>query len=490
MITKLKTISLFPLFIIVYFFFWLLISLLGNIHPDSMDHWGWSKNLQWVYYEHPPMIAFLMKLTRVFISYNDFLVKLGGVVTASIVLTTAYITGRQFLNKTESFLYVIILHSSLYYSLYLSQFWFVDQAYNFFLLLCFFSIGKYFATKKKKWIILLGVFGGLGLFSKYIIVCFFISFVLWLICSDRHRSMLKKYYLWVSVIIGIIIISPIIYTDYNNNWNAISFIFNKGLKNSWSLQNIILFQIGHILAFSFFLSIPAWYFLIKKKFHSLLENNQTKFFFFQIIIPLLLFSYSSMRGRIADPNWINGVYIALYIFLARYFYICIAKKKKKYPIFLIVLSHIVIIGVTSFILLFQNYQFSFVNNTFASRLNESVGWKQITSKIKPLLSQKGETVPNYIISKHYSTGAAISFYLPNHPLYYTTQRPERKIVSISKVKFSRALVLIRTTVPEDLEKIQKIFPQKWEYMGNIEAVIRNRVIHSFQVWIKLPANKT
>ena len=32
-----------------------------NPHPDMLDHWVWSRYLSFSYYEHPPMIAWLIR---------------------------------------------------------------------------------------------------------------------------------------------------------------------------------------------------------------------------------------------------------------------------------------------------------------------------------------------------------------------------------------------------------------------------------------------
>ena len=51
MLNKLQHTHLVTLFFFSYLIFWSVVSLLTNIHPDSADHWGWSKK-QFVYLEH------------------------------------------------------------------------------------------------------------------------------------------------------------------------------------------------------------------------------------------------------------------------------------------------------------------------------------------------------------------------------------------------------------------------------------------------------
>ena len=120
-------------------------------------------------------------------------------------------------------------------------------------------------------------------------------------------------------------------------------------------------------------------------------------------------------------------------------------------------------------------------------MNETNGWQIISKKTQKLFKENNKILPQYIITKHYSSGAAISLYLPTHPKYYTTQREKRRLVSKEKITQSRALVFIRDYALDDVGKIKKIFPQKWEYLGDIEAVITGKKIRKFQVWLKQAA---
>ena len=78
MLNKLQHTHLVTLFFFSYLIFWSVVSLLTNIHPDSADHWGWSKKLQFVYLEHPPMVAYWMKAISFIIPNNILAIKLGG----------------------------------------------------------------------------------------------------------------------------------------------------------------------------------------------------------------------------------------------------------------------------------------------------------------------------------------------------------------------------------------------------------------------------
>ena len=486
MFSKFKHTHWLIVFFVSYFSIWFVVSLFNNIHPDSLDHWGWSQHLALGYISNPPMIVYWMKVMSFFVSNEILAIKLGGVLSSMLVLFSAYLAAREFVSKQAALVYLLILHSTFYYSLF-SQFWTIEQPYNFFWFLSLWTVGKYFNTQNKKWLLLLGLFIGMGAMSKYIIVLFCIILFFWLLWDKKHRPLLWSPYLWVSGIIAIFSFGTVLYWNLQRDWVSFRFVLDKGFEQKWNWSNLLQLQLSHLLFYSLFLSLPVWYFLLSRRFKNLFETSKFRFLFIHSFVPILFFSYSSLQGKLADPNWLSGSYIALYIFLAAYFYYLLQKSKKFFPIVCISLSHIVVFSLIIFFLLFQKHQFSFVSENLAKRFNDANGWREIAEQTESLLQEKEKSLPDYIITKHYQTGGALAFYLSGYPDYYVTQREERELVSKEKITQSRALVFIRDYALDDVGKIKKIFPQKWEHLGDIEAVINGKKIRKFQVWLKQAA---
>ena len=171
MFSKFKHTHWLIVFFVSYFSIWFVVSLFNNIHPDSLDHWGWSQHLALGYISNPPMIVYWMKVMSFFVSNEILAIKLGGVLSSMLVLFSAYLAAREFISKQAALIYLLILHSTFYYSLF-SQFWTIEQPYNFFWFLSLWTVGKYFNTQNKKWLLLLGLFIGMGAMSKYIYSAF------------------------------------------------------------------------------------------------------------------------------------------------------------------------------------------------------------------------------------------------------------------------------------------------------------------------------
>lgn len=468
-------------FFSLFFFFWLLVSFGTNIHPDVLDHWGWSQKLAFGYANNSPMISYLMRATSYFISNDIWAIRIGGIGSTLLILIAAYWAARAFLNHQESNFYLLILGANFYFSL-LTQFWTIEQPYVFFWFLLLGAWARYINSKKVKWLFASSVFFALGILSKYIIGLFAIIIFFWLLCDKEHRPLLKNPYLYLAALVGIIILLPHLYWNYQRDWITLKFVFYKGIDEQTSWNNLWQVQLSHLFFYSIFFSLPAWLvFFFHKKFSFF---NKSKFLLIALhsTIPIIFFSYSSFTGKIADPNWMAAAYISLFLLLAKYFSYLWQANKKKLIFFCYCISYSTVVFLTIFSLLFWHYQFSFIPNTLATRMNEVNGWPQTAKKIETLFAQKNIPLPHYLITKHYQTGGALAFYLKIK--YYVTQKEKRELVSKKTITKNKAMIIIRSYAPEDVQKIQKIFPQKWTYLGDVDAIFQKKKLRTFQVWYK------
>ena len=90
--------------ILSLFLFIILINLILNgrfqLHYDEAYYWAFSQNLSLSYFDHPPMIAYLIRLFSIF-GHSEFSVRLVGLVTTIITVLMMYsLAKRMFGQKT------------------------------------------------------------------------------------------------------------------------------------------------------------------------------------------------------------------------------------------------------------------------------------------------------------------------------------------------------------------------------------------------------
>ena len=473
---------LFLSFSILHGILWFTISLFAEIHPDMADHWVWSRDLFFGYLEHPPMIAVLMKLSSFFSTDPILALKIGAAINSTLLMATGYTAARQFLSNKQSLLFLLLLESTLYFSIG-SIFWSIEQPFNLFWFLSLWCIGKLLKTNNKKWLIYLGVFCGLGGASKYIMILFYVILFLWLLLDSKNRRVLKSYELWLGGIIAFVIVSPVFYWNYINDWFSFKFVLSKGLGgDSFSIPRFFYFTIGHLLLFSIFLSLPAWFFYFRKNYTLLFYQSTRLFFSIHTLIPIIFFSIASLQGKTADPNWINTSYISLYIMLSKYFDYLWKQGKKILPLFSTIGAFA--FNIFIIVLIFFHWEKQIFSGRIKDRLNESYGWQKTAQAIEKIYQKHGLELPQYIISEHYQLGTALSLYLPSHPLPFSLSKEQRNLwVKIPEITQGNTLLIFE---PKNKDKVLAVvyekINKKFVPLEEFKIFTNKKLIKNYMTW--------
>jgi 4-amino-4-deoxy-L-arabinose transferase-like glycosyltransferase len=102
---------------------------LGN---DEVYYLTYAQHLQWNYFDHPPMVALLIRLTTFNLFFTDaFFVRLGPILLAAINTFLMYVIGCKLKNKTTGFIAALLFTSSIYTSIIAGVFILPDAPYLF-----------------------------------------------------------------------------------------------------------------------------------------------------------------------------------------------------------------------------------------------------------------------------------------------------------------------------------------------------------------------
>src|ERR1700739_1400326 len=98
-----------PLFYSLWFVLLLIQARFTELLPDEAYYWNYSTNLAWGYFDHPPMIAFLIKCGY-WLFHNEL-----GVRLLPAILNTATIFVLEKLIKPKDLkLFFVIISSSVF----------------------------------------------------------------------------------------------------------------------------------------------------------------------------------------------------------------------------------------------------------------------------------------------------------------------------------------------------------------------------------------
>ncbi|MEO0202989.1 MAG: glycosyltransferase family 39 protein [candidate division WOR-3 bacterium] len=270
--------------------FWFLInSILGyylNLAPDEAYYWVWSKKLSFGYFDHPPLIAFLIKLGYL-IFKNEFGVRFMTILLSTITIYIVY----QMLEKKNLVLFSLLIFSNLL----LNAGGFIavpDTALVFSSALFFYFLRDYLKNESYKSIIFLSIAISLMLYSKY----HGILIILFTIFSIPNLIFRKSFYL--IFFFSLILYLPHIIWQFQNDFITVKYQLFKREGFGFSVNNVLDYLVDQFLVYGpivGFITIPiAFFYKARSDFEKILKLN--------VILTLLFFLIMSFRGRI-EANW-------------------------------------------------------------------------------------------------------------------------------------------------------------------------------------------
>ena len=479
--------------LILHFVIWIFVSFHLDIHPDMSDHWVWSRFLDFGYYEHPPMVAWNMRIVTLigeYFSISEIIsLKIGSVLFSTLILYLSFYMGKLFFNLPTGFIFVLLLESTLYFSIG-SIFWHIDQFYLVAWLGCMIVMGKFLKDENIKWLYIIGIIAGLGALSKYIMILFYFSIFLYFILNSKHTLYLKDIRFYISGLISLIIFSPVLYWNYKNEWISFKFQFSRGLSGGDGFESFLLFTIGHLALFSLILSPLSWFNFIKKKYYDKNNTSLNIFLFSTIIIPFLFFSASSLKGSISDPHWLNISYFGLYLLFSKEIYYNYIHNQNLQYFSIISLSYFT--NVCLIIAVFAQIHFNIFKIPHnEDPLNKLMGWHMTASQIEKSVNSFGYKYPKFIISREYQLSSALALYMKNKPIPHSIEKPERnKWSPIEDIKKNGAIIVCKINDCENtLKKAKNRFNNEIIPLNKITTTIREKVIRKIYIHYLQPKYK-
>ena len=227
----------FILPLVLHAVFFILFNQAISPHPDMLDHWVWSRLASLSYYEHPPMIAWFIRAITEFLGSTELVLEFASLFYNFLVLILAYQICCYFFNQKVAFIYLLLLQSTPYYFAGV-VFLHIDQPFQIFWLLTLFCFCKFCQTKQTRYVIAVGIFAGFGALSKYIMVLFYMGIFLHFIrCKDMREEFLKIRW-YVAGITSLVIFTPVLIWNWQNDWVSFAFQFGRGISNEFGLKKL------------------------------------------------------------------------------------------------------------------------------------------------------------------------------------------------------------------------------------------------------------
>lgn len=321
---------------LIYILINLVQSFFMPLINDEAYYWVWSRQMDWGYFDHPPMVALWIKAGFALFE-NELGVRLITVIAGGLGY---FFLGEmlELRNKEQFWLY-----SALFFSMILFQaFGFVttpDSPLLFFGILYYIFLKKFLESPGMISAVLLGLVMALLLYSKYHGILLILFSLL-----PLSLKLIRNKFFWLAVFFGILCYVPHLWWQFANDFISAEYhLVRRNVFNSFKISNTTDYLASLIWASS---PLLFWFHgkaLFKTKYSSDFQKTLIAGFlgivgFFILItfkryiqgqwsllafIPLLIITYYYFRDNLKAIKWIKilGLITVLIIIPARIYFI-------------------------------------------------------------------------------------------------------------------------------------------------------------------------
>src|SRR5437763_1767148 len=193
---------------------------------DEAYYWMWSKHLAGGYYDHPPMVAVVIRLGTLIAGDTEFGVRLVSILLAlpmswAVYRATAILFGSMRLAATATILLNVTLMAAVGTMI-------VTPDAPVLVASCFvlFALAKVLETGRGAWWLAVGASVGAALLSKYTALFFGPAIVIWVVSVPKLRGWLLSPWLYFGGLVALAIFAPVIFWNADHQW--VSFIKQIG----------------------------------------------------------------------------------------------------------------------------------------------------------------------------------------------------------------------------------------------------------------------
>jgi 4-amino-4-deoxy-L-arabinose transferase-like glycosyltransferase len=324
MIKKKNIPFIFNLFLLAHLLIWTLIPFFSNknLPLDVVEALAWATNLDWGYDKHPPLSAFFPEIFYKLFSNQDWAYYLLSQIFIIFSFVAIFKLAKEFLkNETYALISVFLLEGIYFYNFTSPEFNVNICQIPFWSLTVYYSWQSFKNNKTHSWV-LLGLFAGLGVLSKYLFIYLLIGIKFFFIYHLKKNKQFNFKYL-IPIIVFLLVLSPHLKWLMDNDYRTIAYGLERtSLETSTFINHFIypikfiLKQAGVILPFFILLSLILKNFKFKLKQH----DEKSIFLIFITFAPfLLMFITSLVLGANIRTMWMTPFYLFFGLFFIYHF---------------------------------------------------------------------------------------------------------------------------------------------------------------------------
>ena len=293
---------------------------MGN---DEVYYWTYPLHLQMNYFDHPPVLALLMRITTLNMLFQqEIFLRLGAVIGAAAGTWLSFSIGKKIKNERTGWFAALLYNTSIYSSVIAGLFILPDSPQVVFWLLCLLLSLNFACNENEKmpsiktWV-LWGVCTGICIMCKVHGVFLWVGLGLYIL--TYNRALLTQKGLYISLIITALIISPIFIWNWQNNFVTWQYHSSRVAVHTFSFDKDSFIQaVTGQLAYNNPLNVLVIILaLIYYRRQKSLAQPVKKLLLFMGLPLIITVTFMSMFNTVL-PHWSGPGFVTLQILAALY----------------------------------------------------------------------------------------------------------------------------------------------------------------------------
>jgi 4-amino-4-deoxy-L-arabinose transferase-like glycosyltransferase len=296
----------------------LVLGALTPLFPDETYYWEWSRHLADGYYDHPPVIAWLIRLGTLVAGDTPFGVRLATVVLGTVGIMVVCATARRLGGHRAALLAAMIFAvmplsaAGLILATPDAPLLVAASATIYALLRALESARAHISFA---WWCAAGVLLGLAFSSKYTSALLPLGVLAAFVVRRDLREQLKRPGPYISVALAVAVFAPVILWNAQHDWVSFAFQLQHGLGGArGSILNreleLIGGQLGLVTPILFALGVVA----VRQSFRTPSSSASQPVLGVIAAVVFAFFMYSATRRRV-EANWPALAYIPVVLLL-------------------------------------------------------------------------------------------------------------------------------------------------------------------------------
>ncbi|MDE2367039.1 MAG: glycosyltransferase family 39 protein, partial [Betaproteobacteria bacterium] len=194
----------------------------AELIPDEAYYWNYTQHMDLSFYDHPPMVAWLIWLGTAIFGNSEFGVRIGSFCCGLITMAYLYALASNLYDKSTAMRTVMLLVVLPFYfvtgmaatadaplvAAWAATLYYMERAL--------------IADERSAWLGV-GIAFGLGILSKYTLGLLGPAALLFVILDPASRRWLRRPHAYLAAALALLLFSPVIIWNFQHDWASIAF---------------------------------------------------------------------------------------------------------------------------------------------------------------------------------------------------------------------------------------------------------------------------